>query len=168
MVLVGSIPTADPDWLEKMMHGAFSHRRIKNEWFRLDETDTALFLSIPSADRVEDLPHAIISMWAANEAEGFEYGEAHLIDEIDIPGVSKLRSRYLPKPEHSHAIRLDWDDALRKPLAHAAAECDLSTAALARLVLEMFVAGRSTALTEIAAEAEKRLGKVKKKPKKST
>ena len=75
-------------------------------------------------------------------------------------------SRRLPKPALSHAIRLDWDDTLRKPLAHAAAECDLSVAALARLVLEMFVAGRPTALTEIAAEAEKRLGKAKKKEKK--
>jgi hypothetical protein len=77
-------------------------------------------------------------------------------------------SRRLPKPEHSHAIRLDWDDTLRKPLGHAATECDLSTAAFARLALEMVVAGRSCTLAEIAAEAEKRLGKVKKKPKKST
>ena len=75
-------------------------------------------------------------------------------------------SRRLPKPESSHAIRLDWDDTLRKPLGHAATECDLSTAAFARLALEMVVAGRPTSLTDIAGEAEKRLGKAKKKPKK--
>jgi len=74
-------------------------------------------------------------------------------------------SRRLPKPDQSQAVRVDWDDANRRALAVAAANCDLSTASFARLALELVVLGKAPVTVGlIEAEANKRLPK--KKPKK--
>jgi Meiotically Up-regulated Gene 113 (MUG113) protein len=166
IVLVGTIPTAEPVWLEKILHGAFSHRRIRNEWFRMDETDTHLFLSIPAADRWEDLPHAIRGMWAVNEAREFEFGESHLAGELELPGVSSGRECRLPKPKKSHAVRMDWDDENRKALNVAAANCQLSVATFVRVAMEMLVAGKAPTVDAVGVEADKLFARLppKKKP----
>jgi ribosome-binding protein aMBF1 (putative translation factor) len=66
MRVLGSIRTIQGLWLEKYLHRAFDHRRTRGEWFRLEDAEIALLLSTPQADRVGDLPTAIIALHRQN------------------------------------------------------------------------------------------------------
>ena len=60
--LLTAIPSAEPGWLERYLHRAFSHRRVRREWFRLSEDEVGLILAIPAAARPEDIPPAVRSL----------------------------------------------------------------------------------------------------------
>jgi hypothetical protein len=60
--VVGAVSSGSATWLERYLHRAFAHRRSRGEWFRLDDSELALILSIPSADSEADLPPAIVAL----------------------------------------------------------------------------------------------------------
>lgn len=74
LVLVTYIPSADCVWLERFAHEAYSHRRVKLEWFRLSPGDVEDFKTISEADAVDDLPSWMVARRVLNEADGFEWG----------------------------------------------------------------------------------------------
>lgn len=89
-------------WLEKYLHQAFSHRRVKLEWFRLTEEDVKLIRSITAADGVDDLPSAIAAQHTINEANGFGWGERD--DAAEVCGAPtgfmvRLPDRFRPVME---------------------------------------------------------------------
>lgn len=61
------ISSAVPYRLESFIHLAFSHRRVRGEWFRLDESEIAAFKSVAHADTPDDLPLSIIALSETNE-----------------------------------------------------------------------------------------------------
>lgn len=73
--LVSYIATADSVWLERYMHEAFSHRRVRGEWFNLSEAESELFASIVTADNTDQLPQTLVARRVQNEANNFEWGE---------------------------------------------------------------------------------------------
>lgn len=73
-------------------------------------------------------------------------------------------SRRLPKPEKSHAVRMDWDDDRRRALSVAAANCQLSVASFVRLAVELLVAGKAPVTVDaVAVEADKVFSRLDKK-----
>lgn len=64
--IVHNVVTADMGWLESYLHIAFAHRRTRGEWFRLDESEIGLIMSIPAADGRADLPPAVIALYEQN------------------------------------------------------------------------------------------------------
>lgn len=73
-------------------------------------------------------------------------------------------SRRLPKPDKSHAVRMDWDDEKRKSLSVAAANCQLSVAAFVRLTVEMVVGAKAPVTVDaVAAEADRIFAKLERK-----
>ncbi len=73
--LVSYIPSADCVWLERFVHEAYSHRRVKLEWFRLSPGDVEDFKTIGEADDIDDLPSWLVARRVLNESNGFEWGE---------------------------------------------------------------------------------------------
>lgn len=57
------------------MHEAYSHRRVKGEWFRLSAGDVEDFCTIGEADDLDQLPSWVVARQVLNEANGFEWGE---------------------------------------------------------------------------------------------
>lgn len=66
-------------------------------------------------------------------------------------------SRRIQKPRRSKALRLDWDESRRDQLNMAAARCDLSYAAFARIALELLVSGTAVTLSAVRREADRQL-----------
>lgn len=60
--LVHSIPSGDPRWLESYLHTAFSHRRVRGEWFRLEGEEIAIIAAVPAADSPADLPPSLVAL----------------------------------------------------------------------------------------------------------
>ncbi len=74
--LVTYVGTGNTVWLERYLHEAFSHRRVKGEWFFLSVADVRLLKIVgPEVNTVDDLPSELVAQWVLNEAKGFEWGE---------------------------------------------------------------------------------------------
>jgi hypothetical protein len=83
------IASADRIWLERFMHEAYSHRRVKLEWFRLSAGDVEDFSTISEADNLDQLPSWVVARRVLNEANGFAWGERD--DDILPPCKSSPR-----------------------------------------------------------------------------
>lgn len=82
--LLTYIPTSDTVWLERFMHEAFSHRRVKGEWFYLSVADVRLISSVAvECNTIDDLPSAVVAQRVLNEANGFAWGERN--DKMPLP-----------------------------------------------------------------------------------
>lgn len=92
------IASADRIWLERFMHEAYSHRRVKGEWFRLSAGDVEDFCTINDADDLDQLPSWVVAMRVLNEAEGFPWGE--LDEEAIVPNKGGAMVR-LTEEEHA-------------------------------------------------------------------
>lgn len=69
VMVVSSIQTTDPNWLESYLHEAFSHRRRHGEWFSLTDDEMTLFRSMKSVDIQSDLPTAVIALYLMNQKQ---------------------------------------------------------------------------------------------------
>ena len=96
--LVHHIATGDMPWLERYLHQAFSHRRVRGEWFNLTDAEIGLLISVLSADDVDGLPSPVVAQWVLNEANGFEWGQEDKAAKLPVcDGVSRIalgESRY--------------------------------------------------------------------------
>lgn len=82
--LVTYFGTGNTVWLERYLHEAFSHRRVRGEWFYLSVADVRLLKSIGvEVNTVDELPSALVAQWVLNEAKGFEWGERN--DKALVP-----------------------------------------------------------------------------------
>lgn len=59
LVNMHRITTSEPNWLERTLHAAFQHRRIRGEWFRLTDEDVAAFRTMVAVRAESDLPESI-------------------------------------------------------------------------------------------------------------
>lgn len=101
--LLDHFPTGNMVWLERYLHEAFAHRRVRLEWFRLTAEDVKLIRSITAADGVDDLPPAIAAQHTLNEANGFVWGEQD--DMADIPRRTSRVAVQFPT---------DWANLIKK------------------------------------------------------
>jgi len=89
--LVSYIATGNMPWLENYLHEAFSHLRVRGEWFDLSETDVAAFVGILSADHVDELPSSIVAQRCLNENAGFRWGKMDSRAAVPVcDGVTRL------------------------------------------------------------------------------
>jgi hypothetical protein len=95
LVLVSYIATADNVWLERFLHEAFAHRRVRGEWFQLDFAEIDLFRQMNEVDTLDDLPSAVVAQRVLNEANGFQWGEHDR--KADIPSRG-TRPVGIPEP----------------------------------------------------------------------
>jgi hypothetical protein len=85
--LLTHIATGDMLWLERFLHRAFAHRRVKLEWFRLTDDEVTLILAIPAAESIDDVPSAVAALYGLNEHNGFRWGEQD--GQADLPQVDR-------------------------------------------------------------------------------
>lgn len=138
--LLVAIPTGDPAALEGWLHQAFSHRRVKGEWFLLTEEEVGLICSIPAANAMSDLPAAVLALRQVNESNRFVWGmqgekvtvpsfgffncrpEAEVWDDIDA--VRELAAKLFPvRFSDSELLRLSVA-ALKRELQAKVAEME--------------------------------------------
>lgn len=93
--------------LERYMHQAFSHRRVKWEWFRLEPDDVALFCAAVAVDSIDDLPSRLVAQRVLNEANGFIWGE----EDYSACVPSSMKS-----PRKAFHISDELNDALQEYL----------------------------------------------------
>jgi hypothetical protein len=98
LVLVATVPTADPVWLEWGLHMAFAHRRVKGEWFLLTGEEVALISAIPRADSEADIPPAVVALFLQNKERDFV---------SDCAGACEIPSR--PKDETKVSVVFNCD-----------------------------------------------------------
>ncbi len=60
--------------LERWLHQAFSHRRVRSEWFRLTPDEVDLLCGVGQANAISDLPDSLLLLRARNETTGFRWG----------------------------------------------------------------------------------------------
>lgn len=70
--LVVTIASEDMEWLEYYLHSAFSHCRIRSEWFRLTDAEVAVIKTMSSADSDAEVPKAIVALFGLNRSRDFE------------------------------------------------------------------------------------------------
>lgn len=73
--IIHTISTDQMECLEKYLHQAFSHRRVKREWFRLSRSEVELVKSVPTTNETNELPRLVHRLWKYNLAKGFVWGE---------------------------------------------------------------------------------------------
>lgn len=63
------IATTRPRWLENTLHSAFSHRRVRGEWFRLEPADIGIIKNLLRVDSPEDIPADLLALFQSHKAE---------------------------------------------------------------------------------------------------
>lgn len=67
VLLVHQIATEQPRLIERTLHRRFKDQRVVGEWFRLDEEQVAVILSVKKANAPDDLPP---SLWPLSPLAG--------------------------------------------------------------------------------------------------
>lgn len=84
------IGTDRAGWLERFLHVAFNHRRVRGEWFRLDEAEMQILRGIPFAQTESDLPESVIALHRLHRDCVRSIGKVGLLGTDGIP-ISVIR-----------------------------------------------------------------------------
>lgn len=103
-----SIETKIPKELESHLHAVFDSKRVRGEWFILDNTDLDILYSIDNVNSLDDLP-ASLSLPTGDKDKTLRLIGVRLPD--DLAEVARECACYYGKPLASYLA-----DLLAKPL----------------------------------------------------
>lgn len=96
------IKTKDCKWLEKYLHVAFAHARIRLEWFTFSKEDIASIILIKEIASLDYVPEWLVALNAANKLKEKSY-------KYDRPGRPAGREGKLIRLQvHVEQSVIDW------------------------------------------------------------
>jgi hypothetical protein len=99
------------DWLEKYLHKAFHHCRVKGEWFSLTPLEVEIVKNITMAEAATDLPFVVQAMYGTN-------GKALMAEVMSRKGKERNveRDEYTIE-EAAISLNMTLDDYFKTVLA---------------------------------------------------
>lgn len=93
--LLHQMPSNDPHWVERMLHKRFGPKRVRGEWFALDEREVAAIIATARCDRPGWVRRARVKRRRLPKAD-LSYAMARL--SADVHGQLKILAERNNRP----------------------------------------------------------------------